>query len=125
MLVRCVLFSRYLGSEYQPSLLRRDGSGRFLIWQGVGLNGDRERTVAVCEGGYEPHDVLRASRVFLWILPNAFDHSKRNFLFRYASSFPRILNKTNSFRNDVHRVVASQLENLCFYCSLNGEDATG
>lgn len=98
MLVRCVLFSRYLGSEHQPSLSRRDGSGRFLIWQGVGLNGDRERTVAVCEGGYEPHDVLRASRVFLWILPNVFDHSKRNFLFRYARPFLRILNKTDSFR---------------------------
>lgn len=83
----CVLFPRG-ERNHQPSLPGRDGSGRFLIWQGVGLYTDGEGTVAVCEGGYEPHDVLHASRVFLWILPNAFDHSKRRFLFTYASPVP-------------------------------------
>lgn len=67
------------------SLPGRDGSGRFLIWQGVGLYTDEGRNGgSLREGGYEPH----ASRVFLWILPNAFDHSKCLFLFTYASLVP-------------------------------------
>lgn len=55
--------------------------GKGWVWTAMG----KEGKTAVCEGGHEPHDVPHAPRVFLWILLNAFDHSKCRSLFMYSS----------------------------------------
>lgn len=97
-----VLFPRICSSDrgHQPSLLGRDGSGRFLIWQGVGLNGDGEGRKDGSLRGWPrtPWRPARSTSIFM-------DSSKcvRSFqmpfpIYVFLPRFPRYLTKPGLFR---------------------------